>query len=262
MRRAALVAVLLLCAAALAAPWLAPYGQAEGLLRDRLLPPGSAGHLLGTDGQGRDLLSRLIWGARPSLLCGVLPVGVALVLGTFLGVAAGLGPRAVENLIMRLLDVLYAFPAVLLAIAVASALGAGLTGTVVSLSVVLTPAVARVVLTEVAAIRNADFMEAARASGARWHTIALRQVVPNVLPAAFVYCTALVGLAVVYGAGMSFLGLGVAPPAAEWGSMLNELRQYAFSAPLIAAVPAVVIFAVSVAFNVLGSGTGGSGGRP
>ncbi|MEV4097494.1 ABC transporter permease [Streptosporangium saharense] len=256
MRRPALAVVALVALAALTAPWLAPYGQAEGVLRDRLLPPGSAGHLLGTDGQGRDLLSRLIWGARPSLLGGVLPVGFALLAGTVLGIAAGLGPRPLENLIMRLLDVLYAFPAVLLAIAIASALGAGPAGTVISLSIVLTPAVARVVLTEVAAIRSADFMEAARASGARRHVIALRQVVPNVLPAALTYCTALVGLAVVYAAGMSFLGLGVAPPAAEWGSMLNELRQYAFSAPWVAAVPAVVVLVVSAAFTALGH-TGG-----
>lgn len=252
MRRAAAVLVAVIALAAVLAPVVAPYGPADGDLHTRLLPPGSPGHLLGTDGQGRDLLSRLVWGARISLAGGALPVLAALVLGVALALPAGLGGRRAENLIMRVLDVVYAFPAVLLAMAVASALGPGFTGTTVSLAVVLTPAVARVTLTEVRRVRSADYLEAARVSGAGPLAVATRQVLPVVLPAVLAYCTALVGLAIVYAAGLSFFGLGVAPPAAEWGSMLNELRPYAFSAPGVAVVPAVAIFIVSLAFTVLG----------
>ncbi|GGO22663.1 ABC transporter permease [Microbispora rosea subsp. aerata] len=255
-RRAAVLLIAAVALAAVFAPVLAPYGPAAGDLHARLLPPGSPGHPLGTDGQGRDLLSRVIWGARISLAGGALPVAAALVLGTALGVPAGLGGPRVENLIMRVLDVLYAFPAVLLAMAVASALGPGFTSTTVSLSVVLTPAVARVALTEVRRIRSADYLEAARASGAGRLAVATRQVLPVVLPVVLTYCTALVGLAIVYAAGLSFFGLGVAPPTAEWGSMLNELRPYVFSAPGVAVVPAIVIFVVSLAFTVLDGAPG------
>ncbi|MGW0802545.1 ABC transporter permease [Nonomuraea sp. NPDC002799] len=249
----ALMALLLVLAAVLA-PVLPLPDPDAGALTERLLPPGSAGHLLGTDGQGRDLLSRLVWGAQPSLVVAFTPVLVAGVLGIFLGIVAGLGRRWLENAVMRSLDVLFAFPAVLLAIAVAASLGAGLTSSIIALSVILVPAVARVVVTEVARLRELDFMQAAQASGARWTTIALRHVLPNILPPVTVYCSALVGLSIVLGAGLSFLGLGVAPPRAEWGAMLDDLRQHIFIAPLLALVPAVAIFLASVAFNVLGEG--------
>ena len=155
---------------------------------------------------------------------------------------------------MRTLDVVYAFPAVLLAISIAAALGSGVTNVVIALSVVLLAPIARVVETEVAQVRNADFMEAARASGAGSVVTATKQVVPNILPTLLVYCTALIGLAIVYAAGLSFLGLGVAPPNPEWGAILNDLRQNLYDEPMLALVPAVVIFVASVAFNVLGDG--------
>lgn len=239
---------------AILAPVLAPYGPQQGEIAERLQPVGSARHWLGTDGQGRDLLSRLIWGARPSLLAGVVPVVVAAAIGTALGLLAGLGNRRAHALIMRTLDVVYAFPAVLLAISIAAALGSGVTNVIIALSVVLLAPIARVVETEVAQVRNADFMEAARASGAGRVVTATKQVVPNILPTLLVYCTALIGLAIVYAAGLSFLGLGVAPPNPEWGAILNDLRQNLYDEPMLALVPAVVIFVASVAFNVLGDG--------
>jgi peptide/nickel transport system permease protein len=239
---------------AIFAPVIAPYGPEDGEIRNRLQSIGTPGHLLGTDGQGRDLLSRLIWGARPSLISGIVPVLVAAGIGTALGLVAGLGSRRVHALVMRTLDVVYAFPAVLLAIAIAAALGPGITNVIIALSIVLVAPIARVVETEVARVRTADFMDAARASGARGIVIATRQVVPNILPTLVVYCTALIGLVIVYAAGLSFLGLGVTPPTPEWGAILNDLRQNLYDEPMLALVPAAVIFLASVAFNVLGDG--------
>ncbi|MFF2043776.1 ABC transporter permease [Kitasatospora sp. NPDC058170] len=247
---AALAVLLVLVAAA--APLLAPDDPAAGRLQDRLLDPGTPGHLLGTDGQGRDLLSRLIWAARASLTGGLVPVAVAAVAGALLGIAAGLGSRFTEQALLRSLDVLYAFPGVLLAIAVATLLRPGLGATVLALSVVLTPAVARVAFTETRRIRAAEYLEAARVSGAGWGALVLRQVLPVVAPVVLVYASSLVGLSVVYAAGLSFLGLGVAPPTAEWGAMLDELRPALLTHPWVAVLPGLAILVVSVVFNTLG----------
>ncbi|MEV8631997.1 ABC transporter permease [Streptosporangium sp. NPDC051023] len=248
------VAVLALVLVAALAPLLPLPDPDVGDLSHRLLSLGSPGHPLGTDGQGRDVLSRLVWGTQASLVAGLVPVAVAGTLGTLLGIVAGLGGPRLENTVMRGLDVIFAFPAVLLAISIAASLGAGLVSMLVALSVILVPAVARVVVTEVAGLRELDFMQAARASGARWPTIARWHVLPNILPQVSVYCSALVGLCVVLGAGLSFLGLGVAPPRAEWGAMVDDLRQHVFTAPLLALLPAAAIFLASVVFNVLGEG--------
>ncbi|MGI5400721.1 ABC transporter permease [Streptomyces sp. CA-135486] len=244
----------LLLGVALAAPLLAPYDPAAGALGDRLLDPAAPGHLLGTDGQGRDVLSRLIWAARPSLIGGFVPVAVAAAAGTALGIAAGLGGRLTEQALLRSLDVLYAFPGILLAIAVGTVLQPGLGATVLSLSVVLTPAVTRVAYTEVRRIRSSEYLEAAQVSGAGRTLIALRQILPVVAPVVLAYASSLIGLSIVYAAGLSFLGLGVAPPTAEWGAMLDELRPSLLTHPWVAVLPAVTILVVSVVFNVLGEG--------
>lgn len=221
---------------------------------ERLLPAGSPEHLLGTDGQGRDVLARIVAGARLSLLAGLVPVLFAALVGTGLGMTAGLSGRHLHRLIMRTLDVFYAFPAVLLAIAIAAALGSGISNSIIALAVILVPPVARVAETETRRLVDLDYMEAARASGASRSAIALRQVLPNVAPPVVVYCTALIGLSIVYAAGLSFLGLGVSPPTAEWGLMVSDHTQYIYSAPFLSAVPALAILVVSVAFNVLGDG--------
>ncbi|MEV7169348.1 ABC transporter permease [Streptomyces sp. NPDC093224] len=257
------VAAAALLLLAVAGPLLAPEDPDAGDLRDRLLPPGSAGHLLGTDTQGRDLLSRLLVAAGPSLLGGLLPVAVATVAGGLLGIAAGLGGRRTEHALLRTLDVLYAFPGVLLAITVATVMRPGLSATVVSLTVVLTPAVTRVAFTEVRRIRGAEYLVAARVSGAGPVAVAVRQVAPAVTPVLLVYSSSLVGLAIVYAAGLSFLGLGVPPPAAEWGAMLDELRPSLLTRPEVAVLPALAILVVSVVFNSLGQAlrTGTGAGR-
>jgi peptide/nickel transport system permease protein len=215
---------------------------------------GTAGHLLGADRLGRDILSRLIWGARPSLIMGLAPVLIGGAIGTTLGVTAGMSGPRVRGVIMRTLDVFYAFPAVLLAIAIAAALGAGMTTAIIAITVIVVPPVARLAESEVLGIMRKDFMLSARASGAGQLSIALRQVMPNVAGPLLVYCTALVGLSIVYAAGLGFLGLGLNPPTPEWGAMVNELRTLVFSQPWVSLTPAVMLLLVSISFNVLGDG--------
>lgn len=251
--RVAAAVVLLIAVLAVFGPLLFTDPNA-GDPAERLLPAGSPEHLLGTDGQGRDVLARIVAGTRLSLLAGLVPVLFAALVGTTLGMTAGLSGRHLHRLIMRTLDVFYAFPAVLLAIAIAAALGSGISNSIIALAVILVPPVARVAETETRRLVDLDYMEAARASGASRSAIALRQVLPNVAPPVVVYCTALIGLSIVYAAGLSFLGLGVSPPTAEWGLMVSDHTQYIYSAPFLSAVPALAILIVSVAFNVLGDG--------
>jgi peptide/nickel transport system permease protein len=252
--RIAAVVVAVIALVALLAPWIAPQDPNIGQTADRLQGLGSPGFPLGTDGQGRDILSRLIWGARPSLITGLIPVIVATVVGLTLGLVAALGGRRLNTLIMRVLDVFYAFPAILLAIAVATVLGSGASNSIIALTVILIPPIARLAESETSRLRSFDFMEAAEASGAGRLSIAWRHVLPNVAPPIVIYSTALIGLSIVYAAGLSFLGLGVKPPTAEWGLMVADLRQYVFTNAGIAMVPAIAIVVVSVAFNVLGDG--------
>jgi peptide/nickel transport system permease protein len=247
------VVALLVIVAALS-PVLAPHSPTSGSITQRLWDVGTVGHLLGTDGQGRDILSRLIWGARPTLIAGVVPVVLAAIVGTALGIVAGLARPLGRNAVMRTLDVLYSFPAVLLAIAIAAALGPGIENAILSLAIVLIAPIARVVEGEVLGLRTTDFMDAARVSGAGWPTICMRHVLPNIAPPLLVYSTLLVGQAIVYAAGLSLLGLGVVPPDPDWGQMVNDLRQSLYDRPLLSLAPAIAIFVASAAFNVLGRG--------
>ncbi|HEX4107687.1 MAG TPA: ABC transporter permease [Solirubrobacteraceae bacterium] len=246
------VAVLLITA--VFGPLLAPDSATAGNIAQRLWNVGTAGHLLGTDGEGRDVLSRLIIGARPTMIAGIVPVLVGGILGTALGILAGMSRRGVRSLIMRTLDVFYAFPAILLAIAIGAALGPGVGNAIISLSIVLIAPIARVAESEVLQMRSADFMEAAYASGARRVRIARRHVLPNIAPPLIVYCTSLIGLCIVYAAGLSFLGLGVVPPHPDWGGMLNDLRSDVFTNSVLSLVPAIAIFIASIGFNLLGGG--------
>jgi peptide/nickel transport system permease protein len=250
----AAVVIALIALAAIFAPLLTSYSPTQGVLTDRLLAIGARGHLLGTDDQGRDIFTRLLYGARPSLLTGLIPVAVSGTIGTALGLIAGMGSKTVRATIMRTLDVFYAFPAVLLAIAIAAALGSGISNSIIALAVILIPPVARVAETETSRVRPADFVEAARTSGSSRTAIAIRQVLPNIAPAVVVYSTALIGLSIVYAAGLSYLGLGISPPAPEWGLMISDLQQYIFTNPQLLLVPAIAVLVASVAFNVLGDG--------
>jgi len=246
--------LLLIVLSAVLAPYLAPYDPFQGSIRKRLAPLGAQGHMLGTDEQGRDMLTRLLYGGRMSLVAGVTPVLVALLIGSTLGVLAGYTGGRVNMLIMRIMDVFYAFPSVLLAIAISGALGAGLGNTIIALSIVFTPPITRLAESVTTQVRAWEFMEAARASGAGTLAIIRHHMIANVLAPIFVYATTLVSVSVIIASGLSFLGLGVAPPNAEWGLMLNTLRQSIYVNTWVPALPGVMIFLTSMAFNLLSDG--------
>jgi peptide/nickel transport system permease protein len=251
----ACAAILILIAlAALLAPWLGLADPYQGSMIRRLRPIGTTGYPLGTDELGRDMLSRLIHGGRLSLLIGLLPVVLAFVIGTSLGVIAGFVGGLVNQLIMRIIDVFYAFPSVLLAIAISGALGAGILNSLVSLTIVFIPPIVRVAESVTTSVRNLDFVDAARASGAGSMTIMRVHVLGNVLGPIFVYSTSLISVCMILAAGLSFLGLGTKPPEPEWGLMLNTLRTAIYVNPWVAALPGAMIFIVSICFNLLSDG--------
>jgi peptide/nickel transport system permease protein len=251
---AAALVLLLIVAAALLAPWIAPADAYKASMPDRLLPVGSPGHLLGTDELGRDMLTRLLYGGRLSLLIGVLPVVVAFVIGTAIGLVAGYVGGTTNMLIMRTLDVFYAFPSVLLAVAVAGALGPGMSNSLIALTLVFVPQVVRVAESVTTQVRHLDYVDAARLSGDGALGIIRHHVLGNVLGPVFVYATGLVSVSMILASGLSFLGLGVKPPEPEWGLMLNTLRSAIYRQPLLAALPGLMIFITSMAFNLLADG--------
>ncbi|HUM14203.1 MAG TPA: ABC transporter permease [Candidatus Nitrosotalea sp.] len=244
----------LIVLSAVLAPWLAPYHPSAGSIRLRLAPVGGPGHILGTDEQGRDMLSRLLWGGRMTLVAGLTPVLVAFVLGSGLGVLAGYVGGVTNTLIMRTMDIFYAFPAVLLAIAISGALGPGLANTLISLSIVFVPRVVRVAESATVQVTGLEYIAAARASGAGVRAIIRHHLLANVLGPILVFSSTQVSLSIILAAGLSFLGLGVTPPAAEWGLMLNTLRQSIYVNALVPALPGLAIFVTSMAFNLLSDG--------
>ena len=246
--------LILLVASALAAPWLGLADPYKTSMIRRLYPLGSPGHLLGTDELGRDMLSRLIYGGRLSLFMGVTPVLCALLIGGLLGITAGFLGGRVNMAIMRIMDVFYAFPSVLLAISLSGAMGAGTENTLLSLTLVFIPPICRVSESVTTQVRGFDFVDAARASGASTLTIVRVHVLGNVLGPILVYATSLISVAIILAAGLSFLGLGVKPPEPEWGLMLNTLRQAIYVNPVLAALPDVMIFITSICFNLMSDG--------
>jgi peptide/nickel transport system permease protein len=239
---------------ALIAPWLHLADPYQGSMIRRLRHVGTAGYLLGTDELGRDMLSRLVYGGRLSLMIGISPVLFAFCIGTALGLIAGYVGGWINTAIMRTVDVFYAFPSVLLAIAISGALGAGIVNSIVSLTIVFVPQITRVAESVTTGVRNMDFVEAARASGANAFTIMRVHILGNVLGPIFVYATGLISVSMILAAGLSFLGLGTKPPEPEWGLMLNTLRTAIYVNPWVAALPGVMIFAVSICFNLLSDG--------
>jgi peptide/nickel transport system permease protein len=248
------VLLLLIVLSAVFANFVAPYDPASANMIKRLKGIGTAGHLLGTDETGRDMLSRLLYGGRLSLFMGVVPVINALIIGGTLGIFAGFVGGLPSMLIMRAMDVFYAFPSVLLAIAISGALGAGIENAVISLTVVFIPPIARISESVTTQVRSLDYVEAARATGANTFTIIRAHVLPNVLGPIFIYSTSLISVSIILASGLSFLGLGVRPPEAEWGLMLNTLRQAIYVDPYLAALPGVMIFITSLSFNLLSDG--------
>ena len=234
--------------------WLTPADPYAASMLNRLKPIGTEGYPLGSDELGRDMLSRLMVGTRLSLFMGITPVILAFVIGSVIGIIAGYAGGLINTLIMRTIDVFYAFPSVLLAIALSGALGAGITNSLISLTIVFIPPLARVAESVTTQLRGRDFVEAARASGADALTIVRVHVLGNVLGPIFVYATSLIAVSMILASGLSFLGLGVKPPEPEWGLMLNTLRTALYVQPWIAALPGVMIFITSIAFNLLSDG--------
>ncbi|MDY7579428.1 ABC transporter permease [Herbaspirillum sp. RTI4] len=248
---ASAVLILAIIAAAVFAPMLAPADPYKGSMMRRLLHVGSVGHWLGTDELGRDMISRLMYGGRLSLVMGVLPVLLAFGIGTFIGLFAGYIGGRFNTVVMRVLDVFYAFPSVLLAVAISGALGPGMSNTIIALTLIFIPQVVRVAESVTTQVSHLDYIEAARMSGASAFSIVRTHVLGNVLGPVFVYATGLISVSLILASGLSFLGLGVKPPEPEWGLMLNTLRAAIYNNPGVAAMPGIFIFVTSIAFNLL-----------
>ena len=246
--------ILAVALAAIFADYLHLANPYTGSMIRRLRWIGTPGYPLGTDELGRDMVARLIYGGRLSLFLGLSPVVIAFVVGTTLGVMAGYLGGFVNQAIMRTVDVFYAFPSVLLAIAISGALGAGILNSILSLTIVFIPPVVRVAESVTTGVRSLDFVDAARASGAGPITIMRVHVLGNVLGPIFVYATSLISVCMILASGLSFLGLGTKPPEPEWGLMLNTLRTAIYVNPWVAALPGAMIFAVSICFNLLSDG--------
>ena len=249
------------------APIIAPYSPEEVLIGKEdvkkraapcihLLgcPEDQPQHLMGTDGNVRDMFSRIVYGTRISLQVGIIVVSIAVVLGTTLGAIAGYAGGTVDNLIMRLMDIVLAFPFFLLAIALVFVLGAGLTNAMLAIAIISIPSYARVVRSTVLSVRETDYVEASRALGASTFQILFRRILPNALPPLIVLATLGIATAILDTAALSFLGLGAQEPAAEWGTMLGRERNQIFSAPHLVFIPGLCISITVLAFNLLGDG--------
>jgi peptide/nickel transport system permease protein len=248
------VLLVLMALAILAAPLLSPHDPYQTSMIRRLKPAGYPGYPLGTDELGRDLLTRLLYGGRLSWYIGITPVVMAFGIGGLLGVIAGFAGGWLNMAIMRCTDVFYAFPSVLLAVAISGALGTGIFNAILALTIVFIPQLIRVAEAVTTGVRNLDYVEAARASGAGRLTIVRVHVLPNVLGPIFVYATSLISVSMILASGLSFLGLGTRPPEAEWGLMLNTLRTAIYTQPVNAMLPGLCIFMTSICFNMVSDG--------
>jgi ABC-type dipeptide/oligopeptide/nickel transport system permease subunit len=247
----ALVVVLALSAAL--APWLAPYDPARQSLIEKRAKPGGK-YLLGADEFGRDILSRVIYGSRVALLVGLLSAAIAVVGGLLLGTAAGFAGGWLDATMMRALEILLAFPYLLLALAIVAALGPGALNTTIAVGIWGLPAVTRIVRGSVLALRETEYVGAARALGAPTPALLRRHILPNIVPGLIVYATLFMANAILLEAALSFLGLGVQPPTASWGLMVSTGRDVLLVAPHVATVPGLAIMVAVLAFNLVGDG--------
>jgi peptide/nickel transport system permease protein len=245
------VVLVLALVVAVTAPVLAPHDPIRQDLGNTLAPPGRA-HWLGTDNVGRDVLSRVIWGTRVSLVAGFVSVGIAVLVGGVLGIVAGYAGGRVDGLVMRLMDAVLSFPPLVLALALGAVLGAGLVGVLIALGVVYTPTFARLTRGQVLAVQGRDYVDAARALGAPGWRIACRHVLPNAVTPIVVQASLSVAFAILAEASLSFLGLGIQPPEASWGSMINAGRGYLQQAPWIVFGPGAALFVTVVGLNFVG----------
>lgn len=241
----------LILMSAIFAPFILSTDPYRGSMLNRLNPILTNGYILGTDELGRDMLTRLIYGGRISILLGMGPVVLAFIIGSSIGLIAGFFGGKINMLIMRTMDIFYAFPSVLLAVAISGALGPGIINSLLALTIVFVPQIVRVCESATTQLRQLDFISAAKMSGASTYSIIRVHVFPNIIGPVFVYTTSLFSVSMILGSGLSFLGLGIKPPEPEWGLMLNTLRPALYTHPGLAVLPGLFIFITSISFNLL-----------
>jgi glutathione transport system permease protein len=256
-QKVALVAgvfVLLLVLVAALAPWIVPFDAENFFDYDALNSPPSGKHWFGVDSLGRDIFSRILMGARISLAAGFISVAAGAVIGTLLGLLAGYYQGWWDRIVMRMADVLFAFPGILLAIGIVAILGNGMVNVILAVAVFSVPAFARLVRGNVLSLKHQTYIEAVRSIGASDTVIMLRHLLPGTVASVVVYLTMRIGTSIITAASLSFLGLGAQPPTPEWGAMLNEARADMLNAPHVALFPSLAIFVTVLAFNLLGDG--------
>ncbi|MEX0765892.1 MAG: ABC transporter permease [bacterium] len=245
--------VFLIIGLAILAPWIAPHNPIKTNFENLLKPPAST-HIMGTDDLGRDILSRIIYGTRTSLLAGVISVGIAVAIGLPLGLLAGFYRGRLDDVLMRLTDAMLSFPFLVLALAMAAVLGAGLDRAMIAIGIVFTPGFVRLSRGQVLSEREQNYVEAARASGAGDGRIIWRHILPNIMSPVLVQASLSTAAAITAEAALSFLGLGTQPPTPSWGSMLNIAQAYLGSAPWMALWPGLAIFITVLSINLTGDG--------
>jgi peptide/nickel transport system permease protein len=247
------IVILILFILAAFPQWIAPYDPIKQDLRNVLLQPSSE-HLLGTDALGRDLLSRIIYGARTAVMVGIVALGIAAVSGMMLGLIAGYFGGITYTVIMRFIDALMAFPVLLLALAIAALLGGGLLNVMIAIGIGMMSGYARVMCGQAISVRENDYVLAAHSSGASNMRIMFRHVLPNCFPPMIVLMTMMIGMTILFEAGLSFLGIGIKEPTIAWGSLVNDGYKYLLSHPLLSVAPGIAIILVVYAFNMVGDG--------
>jgi glutathione transport system permease protein len=251
---AAGIFVLLLVVVAIFAPWIVPYDAENFFDYDSLNALPSLQHWFGVDPLGRDIFSRIVMGARVSLTAGFVSVAVGAIIGTVLGLVAGYYEGWPDRIIMRVCDVLFAFPGILLAIGIVAILGGGMANVIIAVSIFSIPTFARLVRGNTLALKHLTFIEAARSIGAPDRTIIARHIFPGTVAAVVVYFSLRIGTSIITAASLSFIGMGAQPPTPEWGAMLNEARADMMTSPHVALFPSLAIFLTVLAFNLLGDG--------
>jgi ABC-type dipeptide/oligopeptide/nickel transport system permease subunit len=248
-----LLILFILAFVAIFAAWLVPYGPYDGDMRGVLLQPSKA-HLLGTDPIGRDTLSRLMYGTRTALIVGFTTVGIAVIAGIFLGLIAGYFGGAINMIIMRIMDLLISFPMIILALFIAALLGGGIQNVIIALGIGSLPGYARVMHGLTLSIRENDYVLAERAMGSSNMRTMFSHILPNALPPMIVLITIQLGSIILAEAGLSYLGIGIKPPGAAWGAMVNEGYRYLLTNPMLSFAPGIAIMLVVFAFNLVGDG--------